>query len=407
VNSAQELAATVPWRDKNGGAVFVIALDDEPYPSPAIRVRPQRERRFTMTRLVQIVPLQALLVAVGSWAAAGEKGNEQEQAVAAIKQMKGYVVYDRQRPGKPVTEVHLFEGKTAGIGLAPLAKLPEIEWIGLHLSDISEADLEHLKGLTKLRRLGLADVKLTDAGLKRIEDLTTLEILFLMENPITDAGLDHLQKMTKLKELGLGQTGITDAGLERLKTFKDLQTLRLQQLKITEAGLGHLKALTKLKTLDLSVCNQVKDVKPLRGLPLTSLNLSNCNKVQDVTPLEGMPLASLDLGGTQVADLSPLRRMKLTTLNCSRTQVSDLTPLADMPLTSLNLFGCPRLHDLGPLKGMNLTEVRLSPTSFTRDNLQTLRACKRLKTVIVGEKASDILAAQDFWKKVDEGEFKP
>ena len=29
-----------------------------------------------------------------------------------------------------------------GIGLAPLAKLPETEWIGLHLSDITEADLD-------------------------------------------------------------------------------------------------------------------------------------------------------------------------------------------------------------------------------------------------------------------------
>ena len=68
----------------------------------------------------------------------------------------------------------ILAGKTAGIGLAPLAKLPEIEWIGLHLSDITEADLEHLKGLTKLRRLGLADIRLTDAGVKRLEGMTTL-----------------------------------------------------------------------------------------------------------------------------------------------------------------------------------------------------------------------------------------
>jgi hypothetical protein len=30
-----------------------------------------------------------------------------------------------------------------------------------------------------------------------------------------------------------------------------------------------------------------------------------------------------------------------------------------------------------------------------------------LKSVIVGEKASDVLPAPDFWKKCDAGEFKP
>ena len=130
-----------------------------------------------MTRFMQIVLFPALLAAACSWATAEEKKNpEQEEAVAAIKKMKGNVEYDMLRPGMPVTKVHLFGGKTVGIGLAPLAKLPEIEWIGLRLSDITEADLDHLKGLTKLRRLGLADIKLSDAGLKRIEEMTSLEI---------------------------------------------------------------------------------------------------------------------------------------------------------------------------------------------------------------------------------------
>jgi Leucine-rich repeat (LRR) protein len=382
-----------------------------------------------MTRLAQILLLHVFLAAAGTLAAAADKETEQEEAIAAIKKMKGFVEYDAQRPGKPVTKVHLYAGKTAGIGLAPLAKLPEIEWIGLHLSDITEADLEYLKGLTKLRRLGLADIRLTDTGMKRLEGMTTLEILYLMENPITDAGLDHIQMLTKLKELGLGQTKITDTGLEKLKVYKDLQTLGLQQLKITTAGLEHLKGMTKLQKLDLFGCNQVKDLKPLRGLPLVSLNLAYCNqldtvaplsempltslnlfscsRLRDLTPLADMPLTSLDLGGTQVADLSALRGKKLTMLSCYKTPVSDLTPLAEMPLASLNLLECPKLHDLAPLTGMNLTEISLTPTNFTKDKLEVLRQCKSLKTIVTGTKATDRLAAQDFWKKIDAGEFKP
>ena len=46
-------------------------------------------QEFSMTRIVQIVLLPTLLVIVGPWAAAGEKNAEQEQAIAAIKRMKG------------------------------------------------------------------------------------------------------------------------------------------------------------------------------------------------------------------------------------------------------------------------------------------------------------------------------
>src|SRR5436190_19157932 len=146
--------------------------------------------------MTQSVLCFLLLMAGGVCAAQEGRNVEQDEAIAAIQKMKGRMEVDPQRPGKPVIKVHLYAGKTAGIGLAPLAKLPETEWIGLHLSGITEEDLEHLKGLTKLRRLGLADIHLSDAGLQRLEGMTTLEILYLMENPITAAGLDHSRNLT-------------------------------------------------------------------------------------------------------------------------------------------------------------------------------------------------------------------
>jgi hypothetical protein len=295
-----------------------------------------------MTRYVRMVLFPVLVVAVAAWASAQDKNTEQEEAIAAIKQMKGSVDIDPRKPGKPVIRVHLFEGKTAGIGLAPLAKLPEIEWIGLHASDITEADLEHLKGLTKLRRLGLTDTRLSDESLKRLAGMTQLEILYLQENPITDAGLDHLQRMTKLKELGLGLTKITDAGLKRLKPFRELQVLDLHRLNITSDGLKHLKALPRLHKLSLTGCHQVRDLAPLKGLQLTWLSL----------------------------------------------------------------FDCPQVRDLTPVAEMDLSEIFLTPKHFTKDGLEALRRCKTLKSIVIGYEPADRLAPQDFWKKFDAGEFK-
>lgn len=304
-------------------------------------------KRYAVARLAHaagyfLLASAVLLMAAVTWARADEKNGDQEAAIAAIKKMNGFVDIDPRRPGKPVIRVHLFQGKTAGIGLAPLAKLPEIEWIGLHASDITEADLDYLKGLTKLNRLGLVDTHLNDDSLKRLEGLTTLQMLYLAENPLTDAGLDHLQRMTKLTELDLGETKITDAGLERLAAFKELQTLRLAHLSITAAGLKRLKALTKLQKLDLNGCAQVRDLSPLEGLPLASLNL----------------------------------------------------------------FDCRQVHDLRPLAAMSLSELYLTPKNFTRDNLEALRKSKTLKTIVIGYHPSERLAATDFWKKFDAGEIK-
>jgi hypothetical protein len=66
--------------------------------------------------LVRIVLLPAVLVTLGPWAE-GDRTAEQEETIAAIKKMKGFVEFDTQRLDKPVTKVHLFAGKTAGIGL--------------------------------------------------------------------------------------------------------------------------------------------------------------------------------------------------------------------------------------------------------------------------------------------------
>ena len=56
---------------------------------------------------------------------------------------------------------------------------------------------------------------------------------------------------------------------------------------------------------------------------------------------------------------------------------------------------------------MNLTEISLTPKNFTKEHLEVLRQCKTLKTIVIGLKGPDRLAAQEFWKKIDAGEFKP
>ena len=55
-----------------------------------------------------MVLLPVLLLAAGPWpwaAAVEERNAEQEEAIAAIKKMDGFVEIDAKRPGKPVIRV--------------------------------------------------------------------------------------------------------------------------------------------------------------------------------------------------------------------------------------------------------------------------------------------------------------
>src|SRR5438477_11007383 len=90
---------------------------------------------------------------------------EQEQALAEIKGLRGQVKRDGNGPDKPVISVDL------------------------HGTRITDAGLEHLKGLNKLQVLNLYNTKITDAGLAHLEGLTSLTTLLLNNTPVTDAGL--------------------------------------------------------------------------------------------------------------------------------------------------------------------------------------------------------------------------
>ena len=178
--------------------------------------------------------------------------------------------------------------------------------VALGNTNITDAGLVHLKGLTKLERLRLEGTKVTDAGLVHLKGMTKLWNLHLEGTQVTDYGLTHLKGLTSLTELWLGNTKVTDVGLVHLQGMTNLASLQLEDTNITDAGLKHLKGLTSLKELWLGDTN-VTDF----GLP----------HLKGLTKLE-----SLGLGGPQVTDAG-LEHLKgltnLEVLNLTRTKITD------------------------------------------------------------------------------------
>jgi hypothetical protein len=160
-------------------------------------------------------------------------------------------------------------------GLAALARLPRFRNQEVYAYDnVSDAGLAHLKGMTGIEVLELADEPIADAGLAHLSGIRTIRILSVDNTPVTDAGLAHLRGLNRLEELSvektritdaglvhlkglpleglsLASTGVTDAGLAELSAIKSLVRLRLYRTKVTDAGLAHLRGLPKLKTVDL------------------------------------------------------------------------------------------------------------------------------------------------------------
>jgi|WetSurMetagenome_2_1015567.scaffolds.fasta_scaffold365901_2 hypothetical protein len=105
----------------------------------------------------------------------------------------------------------------------------------------SDARLEHLKSLTQLQVLHLADARISDAGLVHLAGFHHLESLVLRNTRITDAGLAHLEGLRYLRNLDLDNTQISDSGLAHLERLERLELLFVHGTKITDHGINRLK----------------------------------------------------------------------------------------------------------------------------------------------------------------------
>ena len=126
----------------------------------------------------------------------------------------------------------------------------EIEAIDLSRTDVTDMGLAHLRSLTKLRVLYLAECKgVTDAGIAQLGGLVELERLYLRETPIHGEGFKSLQGLKKLRFMDLAYTGIDNDSLPIIAKLTALDDLNITATRVTDEGLPRLKPLTRLRYL--------------------------------------------------------------------------------------------------------------------------------------------------------------
>ncbi len=91
--------------------------------------------------------------------------------------------------------------------LEPLA--PQLAWLYLNKTNISDEGLKHLANLKQLRRLHLANTAITNIGVKHLEGLENLETLNIYGTKVSDGVLDSVAKLPKLKKVFLYNTEVS------------------------------------------------------------------------------------------------------------------------------------------------------------------------------------------------------
>lgn len=164
-------------------------------------------------------------------------------------------------------------------GDAQLAKLapigPNLRWLDLAGTAITDAGLAQLAAMPNLTRLHLERTQLTDAGLAHVSGLNDLEYLNLYATGIADGGLDELEKMPKLKQLYLWQTKVSPAAG---KAFTEARTDR-DQLQRWQEEIEQLNA--KIRDAHISV--DLGTISPV-------IASTNAAAVNTQCPVSGKPV---------------------------------------------------------------------------------------------------------------------
>jgi hypothetical protein len=109
-----------------------------------------------------------------------------------------------------------------------------------HLRD-KKVDFGALAPLTKIRRLRIRQTKNLDNELRHLKKLPELEVLGLGLSNVTDRGLKHVARLRNLKTLSLGYTQVTDNGVLQLSSLHELEYLEIKNTEVTDAGADRLR----------------------------------------------------------------------------------------------------------------------------------------------------------------------
>jgi hypothetical protein len=111
--------------------------------------------------------------------------------------------------------------------LEMLPALPGLLEFGMISNQVTDKGLQHLAGMTELRRLRIFGIKgIRGAGFAYLKESTKLEFLYAHGSGLEDSAIPHIVKnFRKLRRFDFDKTGVTADGLLQLAELPWLTTL--------------------------------------------------------------------------------------------------------------------------------------------------------------------------------------
>jgi hypothetical protein len=286
-------------------------------------------------------------------------------------------------------DVVIFDkGGNSDADLVGLHKLSGLREVALDGPGFTDACIDELLKIAKLRILNLLDTAITPEGLQRLGACGSLESLSLYGRSISDAHVLRLQSFPQLKYLQLTRTSITDNSLTTIGAIHDLVSLDVfEGNAVSDRGiesLAHLDHLRQLRLLNTAITDRaLETVAKLTRLEIIQFNSPAVTdgglcKLSRLTALE-----HANFYGTQLADngIKAISNAKqLRTLDVSATHVTDggmdyLSALTKLEEISLNNTAVTNagLIKLKTLRGLKKLDVGLNK-GITLEGVDALKA---------------------------------
>src|SRR5262245_2297279 len=204
---------------------------------------------FSLRGLFLVITIACIWLAI-----VATRARRQAAAIAKVQELKGVLHFDYQKDGRGnavangepqapkwlrnaigedyfrrvVTVDFNFGGgnKATDADLVVFRSLPDVANIELNNNPrVTDAGLEHLAGLSKLRVLYLYRSNVKGPGIRYLP--RNIEFLMLTRSPLSDEGVVPVKNMPRLKVLRLGFTNVTDVGVANLAGLTPLEDLEL------------------------------------------------------------------------------------------------------------------------------------------------------------------------------------
>lgn len=137
--------------------------------------------------------------------------------------------------GHPVIGANFSGGAFTDGDLVRLAcENPDLEWLHLVRTSVTDKGLEALRGLEHVCALALVDARIGDSGFRDISTMKSLRSLHLYDIRIGDCGWESLSRVQELRELRLAKIAISDQGIVSLLKLRGLENLSLIECDISD-----------------------------------------------------------------------------------------------------------------------------------------------------------------------------